>query len=160
LSNVSSKEWFKTAKKLTNRHKIHHIPTLNDNNTGASTDVEKANLLNRFFCSQSTIDDSNSQLPDINALPNSTLEDLTITEQDVKDAVSCIDPSKASGSDLVSPRLIREGVDVLAAPLSSFFNKLIATSSFPLPWKKQMSVLSSRSEILLNPLTIAQFHYS
>ena len=38
--------------------------------------------------------------------------------------------------DLVSPRLIREGVDVLAAPLSSFFTKLFATSSFPLPCKK------------------------
>ena len=134
-SNVSSKEWFKTAKQITNIHKINHIPTLNDNTTGASTDEEKANLLNIFFCSQSTIDDSNSQLPDINALTNSTLEGLTITEQDVKDAVSCIDPSKASGPGLVSPRLIPEGVAVLAAPLSSF-TKLIATSSFPLPWKR------------------------
>ena len=52
------------------------------------------NLLNRFFCSQSTIDYSNSQLPDINTLTNSTLEGLIITEQDVKDAVSCIDLSK------------------------------------------------------------------
>ena len=47
LSNVSSKEWFKTANKITNRHKIHHIPTLNDNTTEASADEEKANLLNR-----------------------------------------------------------------------------------------------------------------
>ena len=83
-SNVSSKEWFKTARKLINRYKIHHIPTLNDDNTEASTDEEKANLLNRFFCSQSTIDDSNSQLPDSNVLTNSNLEGLTITEQDVK----------------------------------------------------------------------------
>ena len=59
-SNVSSEEWFETATKLTNRHKIHHIPTLNGNTTEASTDEENANLLNRFFCSQSTIADSNS----------------------------------------------------------------------------------------------------
>jgi len=139
-SNVSSKVWFKTAKKITNRHKTNHIPTLNDKNTEASADEEKANLLKRFFCSQSTIDDSHSQLPEINALTNSTLEDLTITEQDVKDAVSCIDPSKASGPDLVSPMLIREGVDVLAGLLSSFFTKLIATSIFPLPWKNVCAI--------------------
>jgi len=55
------RKWFKPAKKLTNIHKLHHIPTLNDDNTEASTDEEKANLLNRCFCSQSTIDDSNIQ---------------------------------------------------------------------------------------------------
>ena len=58
-SNVPSKEWFKTAKKITNRHKTNHIPTLNDKNSEASADEEKANLLkihNRRFKLSTTRD--------------------------------------------------------------------------------------------------------
>jgi len=42
---------------------------------------------------------------------------------------------KASGSDLVSPRLIREGASFLAAPLSTYFTQLVRQSVFPSAWK-------------------------
>ena len=44
--------------------------------------------------------------------------------------------SKASGPDLISPRLLKEGANQLSFPLSKFFNRLIISGQFPQSWKK------------------------
>ncbi len=61
-----------------------------------------------------------------------SISTIFLTPQDVRGAISNIDPSKASGPDLISPRLLREGSEVLSHPLTTYFNKLIASSYFPL----------------------------
>ncbi|XP_053402799.1 uncharacterized protein LOC128558047 [Mercenaria mercenaria] len=48
-NTITAKLWFKTAKKLTNKTTAQTIPTLQDQNTQASTDQEKTELLNHFF---------------------------------------------------------------------------------------------------------------
>jgi len=52
-------------------------------------------MLNNYFCQQSTLPDEKYQpLPNLpNA--NSVLPELTISPQDVKDAITAVDPSKA-----------------------------------------------------------------
>jgi len=47
-----------------------------------------------------------------------------------------MDPNKASGPDRISPILIREGIDVLAIPLSNYYNRLLSQSIFPIAWKR------------------------
>ncbi|XP_053396163.1 uncharacterized protein LOC128556153 [Mercenaria mercenaria] len=108
-NTITAKLWFKTAKKLTNKTTAQTIPTLQDQNTQASTDQEKTELLNHFFCSQSTIDDTNEILPPCPSSTTATLTNILITPTDVSDAISLIDPSKACGPDLISPKLLREG---------------------------------------------------
>ena len=134
-SNISSKTWFKLVKNITNKQTKSIIPTLIVNKTTASTDQEKTEMLNNYFCQQSTLPDEKYQpLPNLpNA--NSVLPELTISPQDVKDAITSVDPSKACGPDLVGPRLIREGAPVLAAPLSVYFTNLLHRSVFPSAWK-------------------------
>ena len=57
--------------------KLSNIPPLETpNDSYVYTDVEKANLLNSYFCSISSIDDSNVNLPDFNKRTQSTLSDL------------------------------------------------------------------------------------
>ena len=42
---------------------------------------------------------------------------------------------KASGPDLLSPRLLKEGSDILAEPLSLLFNRSLDKCYFPIAWK-------------------------
>ena len=91
--------------------------------------------LNHYFCRQSTLpDEQNQSLPTI---PNATsiLSEIVISPQDVTDAITAVDPSNASGPDLVSPMLIREGAPFLAAPVSTYFTQHIRQSVFPSAWK-------------------------
>ncbi len=81
------------------------------------------------------MDDSNTELPTLDQSPPYSISTTFITPQDVRDAISNIDPSKSCGPDLISPRLLREGSEVLSQPLSTYFNKLIAAAYFPSTWK-------------------------
>ncbi len=98
-------------------------------------DTDKAELLNSYFCRQSSIYDTNQQLPQPIPDPDYTLSTIAISPTDVIDAISHINPTKASGPDLISPRLIYEAKDELSLPLSTFFSSLIRSSHFPSAWK-------------------------
>ena len=157
--NTSPKIWFKTAKQLTNKTQSQTIPTLYDQNHEATTDNEKVDLLNNYFSSQSTVDDRDHSPPPINRLTESSLKSITITPQDVQDALSLLDPSKASGPDMVSPRLLKEGIHELSIPLSTF-----SISSCSICFSQIRGSLltlrpSSKNPILLNPPTTALFPY-
>lgn len=135
--NIQTKTWFKLANKLNNKKsKSSVIPTLFHNGIEASSDADKAELLNSFFCSQSTLDDGNHPIPTIHNHPLSSLSEISISTTDVKDAISLVNPSKASGPDKISPRLIKEGSEELAGPLAHYYNLILSNSTFPLSWKQ------------------------
>ena len=136
-SSLGAKNWFKMAKSFLKLNKqSNKIPTLINQNVEASTDTEKATLLNDFFSQQSTVDDLNKNPPTTTDPPIATLSNIHITPQDVIDALSKVDPSKACGPDLISPRLLKEALHELSVPLSTFFNLLLLKSYFPKDWKK------------------------
>jgi len=81
-----------------------------------------------------------------------------LTSQDVRDAISCIDPSKASGPDSISPKLIKEGKEELALALSNYFNKLLTKSKFPFPWKLANVCPNFNKSDPSNPAIIDQYH--
>ncbi len=96
---------------------------------------KKSELLNSYFCKQSSIDDSNHQLPEIPQMPNFSLSTIVISPNDVRDAISLINPTKACVPDLISPRLLREAAHELSVPLSNYYNRLLSASHFPSSWK-------------------------
>ena len=51
-------------------------------------------------------------------------------------AIKDLDPNKASGPDLISPKLIKEGINELAYPYSKLFNLSIESHRFPESFKK------------------------
>ena len=83
------------------------------------------------------MDDTDAVLPNLE-LPFSdiTLSDIYISVKDVKDATSLLKPNKASGPDLITPKLLKEGANQLLAPLSFLFNLSLNLRQFPDSWKE------------------------
>ena len=104
----------------------------NDNHF--TTPQEKSTVLNNHFCMQSTIDDSHAALPPLEH-PEHILNNIRISSQDVEDVLMLLDTSKASGPDLIHPKLLKEGATVLSPHLSTLFNKSIELCLFPSDWK-------------------------
>ena len=58
--NVNSKIFWKTSKQVMGLQKSNHtIPTLKLNDKFAEKDIDKANMLNDYFCSQAVVNDNN-----------------------------------------------------------------------------------------------------
>ena len=74
--------------------------------------MDKANAFNNFFAMQTELDDSNAVLPNLKE-PEYRLADITIDESEVDDALKILNSSKASGPDLINPRLLKEGASQL-----------------------------------------------
>ena len=75
-------------------------PTLHHNSTIADSDLDKANICNNYFYSVFTQISTNQLLPtgNLNHLPH-----ISITEEDVYNALINLDTSKAMGPDGISP---------------------------------------------------------
>ena len=129
--NIDPKFFWKISKQLLNLNKSSgSIPTLKLNSNIAENDKQKAELLNHDFTSQTMFDDANKKLPHIDP-SNHTLDSIVISCQDVKDVFLHLNVTKASGPDLISPRLLRERADILALPYSIIFNRLLYQGYFP-----------------------------
>jgi len=99
--NIHVKEWYKLTKQLFNKQSSTTIPTLKYEGKTASDDIDKVNLLNTVFCKQATIDSEPDDLPTNFPCADSRLLSFAISPQDVKDAVSVVDPSKACSPDMI-----------------------------------------------------------
>ncbi|CAC5369457.1 unnamed protein product [Mytilus coruscus] len=80
-------------------------------------DTKKAKIFNDYFCSQSNLDDCNTQMPDIPDTRTEGLNYMVISENEVADILKILDVSKASGPDRLSPRLLKEASVILKYPL-------------------------------------------
>ena len=64
--NPNSKLFWKTSKQLLKIGKIsQNVPTLKLNDEFAETDLKKAEMLNKYFASQSYVNDDNKVLPQL-----------------------------------------------------------------------------------------------
>lgn len=97
---------------------------------------DKANEFNMFFSAQSNIDETNANLPNGQVHIQNTLSEISLRETEIEDVLSILNPSKASGPDLISPRLLKEAAKILSKPLCKLFNKSLQKSVFPSQWKK------------------------
>ena len=80
------------------------------NNDIIDNELDKAaGAFNKFFvfASQSNITDDNKSVPTLDSVPDRHLNSTTFTENDVKYIIQKININKATGSDGISPRLLR-----------------------------------------------------
>ena len=124
--NLKTKQWWKITKQFLKQNKDSDIPVIIQNGEHYNSPTEKANILNQYFCKQSSIDDSHASLPPFH---------IQISNQDVEDVLGLLDVSKACGPDLLSPRLLKEGSPVLSQYLKILFNKSLELQTFPAEWK-------------------------
>ena len=132
--NISPKNWRKLVKKFISSKKTETISFLIKDDKYYSSSIDKANVLNEFFCNQSNLDDYNALLP-LLVSPLSGLDTIILSNQDVLDVLKNLDINKASGPDLVNPRLLKEGAEVLSPHLVKLFNSSLSKSYFPDNWK-------------------------
>ena len=133
--NLTAKDWWRTIKSFTTPASTS-IPPLVDPNTGEIVydDDVKATLLNNYFASQSYIDDTYHDMPNVQC-SNESLNHLLITPTEVEDALKCLKTAKASGPDSLSNRILRELTVQLSSPLCDLFNFSLGCGKVPNQWK-------------------------
>ena len=115
--------------RLLNR-KESSIPTLSTGDITASTNPEKAELLNEYFSSN-----FNSAVPALDyssiptALPDDFPDEILCTEEDVFALLSTLDCSKASGADDISARMLKMTAFSIAAPIFYLLHKFLTLPS-------------------------------
>ena len=132
LKGANSKKFWSTVRSL--NKSVSSIPTLVHGPVTATTDKEKAELLNSFFCQCF----NRSVLPLQPNGTNSALhsdESILCTPEIVNDILLEIDISKATGPDGISGRMLKGTAQSIAIPLCKLFNMSISTGSIPQEWR-------------------------
>ena len=154
LSKSDTKSYWSLIKKLLKGSGSNYlIPPLHDNETNELlfNDKDKANLLNKYFCSISTVDDNNIDPPNIPNRTEATLTHLNIREEDVKDILKSLKIGKASGDDSISHQMLRGTADTVCKPLLIIFKKSLITCKFPANWKLARVMPAFKKDDKSNP---------
>ena len=134
FKSQSSKEFWKIIK-LFNKQESS-IPTLRSVDGVEVTDAQdKATLLNSFFytCFNNSSPPLTNQSPHL--VSSECPLDLLCTEDEVYDLIVQLDPSKSTGPDGISARMLRGTVDVIVPSLTKLFNLSLSSGIFPEAWK-------------------------
>ena len=136
LNPKDPKKFWKAVKFLNKKQKS--IPTLTLGDTTASTDREKANLLNSFFHSCF----NTSHLPISSPAESSIVSPIEFlcTEEEVFDLLVSLDVSKANGPDGISARMLKFTAASITPSVTKLFNHSISRAQLPTQWKKSAIV--------------------
>lgn len=99
------------------------------------SDKEKADILQNQFCSVFT----NEPEGDIPTLPNKTdvpISTLEITRDMVKKLIVAMNINKSCGPDNITPRMLKELVDIMSGPITLLLKRTLAEGVIPNDWKK------------------------
>ena len=112
-------------------------PLITESGEHTDSETEMARLLNSFFASVFTIEDTDMipTLPSVTFDENLTIHNLTVNEQDVRLAINKLKSNKTPGPDKISPRILKETLNEISKPLSELFNLSLRTCKVPQEWK-------------------------
>ena len=99
-------------------------------------DLDKANAFNKYF--HSVFSHSTYTLPDNNELPSASdlLSDITVSSDEVHQALISLQPNKASGPDNIGPRILKNCAASLTLPLRHLFLLSLNSKTIPGDWKE------------------------
>ena len=136
VEKVNPKTFWKISKQLFKLDiSSSSIPPLNINGQILESDQEEATALNEYFSSRATVNDTNKSLPLIVPLTYPALTSITMSEQGVHDVLKSLNASKSCGPDLINPRLLKEGADIIKTPLTKLSNLSLDKGDFTHTWK-------------------------
>ena len=131
-SNTNSKRWHRLVSQIiVPQNNTQSIQFLEIDDEIIQSDYEIAEALNNCFVEQSTLDDSHASLPEFHPPNYELFENIQITNNDVKEAISLVKSNKAPGPDHISPRLYKEGACQLIPQLRKLFNLSLTSREFP-----------------------------
>ena len=120
-----------------NTSSIPPLKTTSDGNvTYCYSDMEKAECLNDYFVSISTVDDSNVQLPPFQSRCENSLSTIRCTASEIETLIKLLNPNKATGPDAISNRMLKVVAKEVSFPLEILFNRSFRESKFPQIFKE------------------------
>jgi hypothetical protein len=113
------------------------IPPLYNGSTGELVyeDKAKADLLNQYFCSITSINDSNREPPNVVPRTHAILSNIDVNIQDVKDILQTLQIGKVCGEDGISHQMLKATSETICLHLSILFRYSLRTCKFPSDWK-------------------------
>ena len=136
INSYASRHNFKLFQYINSMTKSKAIPsTIYYNATTASNNKDRATLFNQYFHSVFNQVNSDISEPD-NLIPHpNPISHFEISEAEVYDALTQLDPTKAIGLDGIGPKILRSCALSLYQPLSHLFNISLSTGRIPYEWK-------------------------
>jgi hypothetical protein len=109
-----------------------NIPCIIDENGEVQMDNKiKAELLNKFFQSVFTIEDTTQGIPIFPPRTDQKLETIEFDIQKVQEHLEKLKETKSSGPDQMHPKFLKETTKNIAEPLTKIFQKSIETRKIP-----------------------------
>ena len=104
----------------------------------AVSDYHRACLFNEFF--YSVFSSSSFRLPPLSEMltPLSVISEIVISELDVYNALKSLDPSKASGCDGISAKILKKCSIALYQPIHHLFSLSLCQHYIPLEWRTHL----------------------
>ena len=112
------------------KKKISSIPPIFFNDAYITKFEHKADIFNKYFSDQCSVNDNGSILPEMHL---KTSRSLSENEERIVEIIRSYSPAKAHGYDNIAVSMLQL---CSAYPLRMIFQKCIETGSFPDCWKK------------------------
>ena len=131
--------WALTRRKLKTKTGVASLllSNKNDENSIKHQDKEKANILQRQFCSVFT-DEPSDSIPPFPARTDKSIIDVEVTHDMVKDYLGKLNANKSCGPDDLHPRILKEVKDTISELISLLMNMSIEQGTIPSDWKNAM----------------------
>ena len=143
-SPSTSQRFWQHMKTVQGKVKHTIIPDLSDPVSGTTVHdpLNKASLLNSFFCQQTVLSGADTSHPDVSSLPTNdrTFDTLRVTPKEVFDVLTHLKDGKALGLDGIPPKLRRLCANGISSSLASIFNYSFGTGQYPTAFKKALVI--------------------
>ena len=132
---TNSKDFFSHIKKNTS-NKVTVGP-LNDGDSIVSDSAQMATVLNNFFCTVFT-DEDTSNLPAVEQLymGENPLSTVHFNRDDIKKKLLKLKKTAAPGPDNLWPKVLQSMAEEISTPLSMIYTKCLDEGTVPLDWKR------------------------
>ena len=107
----------------------------NGQNQYCYTDKEKAECLNEYFCSVSSLNDDNCILPAFESRCPNKISNIACTPDEIQSLIEILNPNKACGPDGISNKMLKPAAKEVSLPLNILFNRSFREGKFPEYWK-------------------------
>ena len=131
--------YHQTLKSLIGGNQHREIPALETTNGDLVTnETDKADILNKYFASQTDLNTQSLKLPDdyVEDRNTPTLQQIIVTKEQVLKALNSLKVRKSTGPDQIPTKLLKLTALLIHEPLTELFNKSLAAGIFPDSWKK------------------------
>ena len=129
----NQKEFWKVVKSLNSKQNT--LPILVSGNITATSDLDKANLLNTTFVNNFNYSISGipGDLPDV--VLDGCATDILCTEDEIYDLLCTLDTTKANEHDDISAKMLKETAMSITPTVTKLFNISIRHGKLPDEWK-------------------------